>query len=62
VTDLILRATEAGFIVLENPAATGSIRVGRPEVGTDSTRAEMVALLEVSDRGEREREFSSNGG
>jgi hypothetical protein len=37
----------AGFIVLGNSAATGSIRVGRTEEGTDSTRAEMVALLEV---------------
>ena len=27
--------------------ATGSIRVGRTEEGTDSTRAEMVSLLEV---------------
>ena len=37
----------AVFIVLENPKATGSIRVGRTEEGTDSTRAEMAALLEV---------------
>ena len=37
----------AGFIVLGNSAATGSIRVGRTEEGTDSTRAEMAALLEV---------------
>ena len=37
----------AGFIVLKNPKATGSIRVGRTEEGTDSTRAEMAALLEV---------------
>jgi ribonuclease HI len=37
----------AGFIVLGNSAATGSIRVGQTEEGTDSTRAEMVALLEV---------------
>ena len=40
-------AMGAGFIVLENPTATGSIRVGRTEEGTDSTRAEMAALLEV---------------
>ena len=37
----------ADFIVLKNPKATGSIRVGRTEEGTDSTRAEMAALLEV---------------
>ena len=37
----------SGFIVLENPKSTGSIRVGRTEEGTDSTRAEMSALLEV---------------
>ena len=37
----------AGFIVLGNSAATGSIRVGRTEEGTDSTTAEMAALLEV---------------
>ena len=37
----------AGFIVLKNPKATGSIRVGRTEEGTDSTRAQMAALLEV---------------
>ena len=37
----------ADFIVLENPKATGSIRVGRTEEGTDSTRAEMTVLLEV---------------
>ena len=37
----------AGFIVLGNSAATGSIRVGRAVEGTDSTRAEMAALLEV---------------
>ena len=37
----------AGFIVLENPKATGSIRVGRTEQGTDSTRSEMTDLLEV---------------
>ena len=34
------------FIVLKNPKATGSIRVVRTEEGTDSTRAEMAALLE----------------
>ena len=34
-----------GFIVLKNPKATGSIRVGRTEEGTDSTR--VAALLEV---------------
>ena len=37
----------AGFIVLENPKATGSIRVVRTEEGTDSTRTEMTVLLEV---------------
>jgi hypothetical protein len=37
----------AGFIVLENPTATGSIRVGRTEEGTDLTSAEMAVLLEV---------------
>ena len=37
----------AGFIVLGNSAATGSVRVVRTEEGTDSTRAEMTALLEV---------------
>ncbi len=36
-----------GFIVLGNSVSTGSIRVGRTEEGTDSTREEMVALLEV---------------
>jgi hypothetical protein len=35
------------FTVLENPKAAGSIRVGRTEEGTDSTRAEMVVLREV---------------
>jgi hypothetical protein len=40
-------AMGAGFIVLGNSAATGSIRVGRTEEGTDSTRSEMAALLEV---------------
>ena len=40
-------AMGAGFIVLGNSAATGSIRVGRTEEGTDSMRAEMAALLEV---------------
>jgi ribonuclease HI len=40
-------AMGAGFIVLGNSAATGSIRVGRTEEGTDSTMAEMAALLEV---------------
>ncbi len=38
-------AMGAGFIVVGNSAATGSIRVGRTEEGTDSTRAEMAALL-----------------
>ena len=37
----------AGFIVFKNPMSTGSIRVGRTEEGTDSTRAEMADLLEV---------------
>jgi hypothetical protein len=37
----------SGFIVLGNPGVTGSVRVGRTEEGTDSTRAEMAALLEV---------------
>jgi ribonuclease HI len=37
----------SGFIVQGNSAATGSIRVGRTEESTDSTRAEMAALLEV---------------
>ncbi len=36
-----------GFIVLKNPKATGSVRVGRTEEGTDSTRVEMTSLLEV---------------
>jgi hypothetical protein len=36
-----------GFIVLENLTATGSIRVGRKEEGTDSMRAEMADLQEV---------------
>jgi ribonuclease HI len=36
-----------GFIVLGNSATTGSIRVGRTEEDTDSTRAEMSDLLEV---------------
>ncbi len=36
-----------GFIVLKNPKAAGSIRVGRTEEGTDSTRTEMTVLLEV---------------
>jgi hypothetical protein len=40
-------AMGAGFIVLGNSTATGSIRVGRTEEGTDSTRAEMADLLEV---------------
>ena len=35
------------FIVQENPKETGSIRVVRTEERTDSTRAEMVTLLEV---------------
>jgi ribonuclease HI len=37
----------AGFIVLDNSTATGSIQVGRTEEGTDSTRAEMAVLLDV---------------
>jgi hypothetical protein len=37
----------AGFIVLGNSVVTGSIRVGRTEEGTDSTREEMTDLLEV---------------
>ena len=37
----------SGFIVLENPVATGSIRVVRTEEGTNSTREEMTTLLEV---------------
>ena len=37
----------AGFIVLGNNKATGSVRVGRTEEGTDSTREEMTTLLEV---------------
>jgi hypothetical protein len=37
----------AVFIVLGNPVATGSIRVGRTEEDTDSTRTEMADLLEV---------------
>ncbi len=40
-------AMGSGFIVLGNSAVTGSIRVGRTEEGTDSTRAEMTVLLEV---------------
>ena len=40
-------AMGAGFVVLGNSAVTGSIRVGRTEEGTDSTRAEMSVLLEV---------------
>ena len=36
-----------GFIVLENPKTSGSIRVTRTEEGTDSTREEMTTLLEV---------------
>jgi hypothetical protein len=36
-----------GFIVLGNSETTGSIRVGRTEEGTDSTRTEMEDLLEV---------------
>ncbi len=40
-------AMGSGFIVMGNPGATGSVRVGRTEEGTDSTRAEMEALLEV---------------
>ena len=37
----------AGFIVLENPTTTGSIRVVRTEEDTDSTRVEMIDLPEV---------------
>jgi hypothetical protein len=37
----------SGFIVLRNSVVTGSIRVGRTEEGTDSTRAEITDLLEV---------------
>jgi ribonuclease HI len=37
----------AGFIVLGNSEATGSIRVGRTEEGTNSTREEMTDLLEA---------------
>ena len=37
----------SGFIVLENSESTGSIRVGRTEEGTDSTRVEMETLPEV---------------
>jgi hypothetical protein len=40
-------AMGAGFIVLGNSVVTESIRVGRTEEDTDSTRVEMVALLEV---------------
>jgi hypothetical protein len=40
-------AMGAGFIVLGNSAATGSIRVGQTEEDTDSTREEMETLLEV---------------
>ena len=40
-------AMGAGFIVLGNSVATGSVRVGRTEEGTDSTREEMTSLLEV---------------
>ena len=38
---------DAGFIVLKNHKTTGSIHVDRTKEGTDSTRAEMTALLEV---------------
>ena len=34
--------TGADFIILDIPTATGSIRVGHTEEGTDSTRAEMT--------------------
>jgi hypothetical protein len=37
----------AGFIVLGNNKATGSVRVDRTEEVTDSTREEMADLLEV---------------
>ena len=40
----------AGFIVLKNPKATGSIRVGRTEEDTDSTRAEMTGLVAFGNR------------
>jgi ribonuclease HI len=40
-------AMGAGFVVLGNSAVTGSIRVGRTEEVTDSTRAEMEDLLKV---------------
>ena len=36
-----------GFIVLENPLVTGSIRVDRTEGDADSMRVEMTDLLEV---------------
>ena len=52
----------AVFIVLENPTTTGSIRVGRTEEVTDSTRSANDGPTRSSDWGEREREFSSNGG
>ena len=40
----------AGFIVLENSKATGSIRVGRTEEGRDSTKAEMTAEVMVDNQ------------
>ncbi len=40
-------AMGVGVIVLGNSVATGSIRVGRAEEGTDSMRVEMADLLEV---------------
>jgi hypothetical protein len=40
-------AMGAGFIVLGNLRATGSIRVVRTEEDTHSTRTEMTDLLEV---------------
>ena len=40
-------AMGTGFIVLGNSVSTGSIRVGRTEEGTDSTKTEMTDPLEV---------------
>jgi len=36
------------FIILDNSTVTGSIRVGRTEEGTESTRSEMTDLLGVN--------------
>ena len=58
-------AMGAGFIVLENPTATGSIRVDRTEEvgrGHGLDEGGNDGPTRSSDRGEREREFSSNGG